>query len=115
LLLVEKSDFLRAMLTPVLQAAGFQVHSAASMVDAERMTQRGAYDLVVANIEDGAALTLASLVGPGTRFVGLASRSTAELLERAHRAGFDDVVGTFDREGLMTSLGILTSAMGEAA
>jgi two-component system, chemotaxis family, sensor kinase CheA len=115
LLLVETSDFLRAMLTPVLQAAGFQVHTAVSMVDAERMTQRGAYDLVVANVEDGAALTLASLAGTGTRFVGLASRSTAELMERAHRAGFDDVVGTFDREGLMLSLGTLTNAMGEAA
>jgi two-component system, chemotaxis family, sensor kinase CheA len=115
LLLVEKSDFLRAMLTPVLQAAGFQVHAAVSMVDAEHMTQRGAYDLVVANVEDGAALTLASLAEPGTRFVGLASRSTVELMERAHRAGFDDVVGTFDREGLMTSLGTLTNAMGEAA
>jgi two-component system, chemotaxis family, sensor kinase CheA len=115
LLLVEKSDFLRAMLAPVLQAAGFEVHTAVSMVDAERMTARGGYDLVVANVEDGAALTLAGLAGPGTRFVGLASRSTTELLERAHRAGFDDVVGTFDREGLMTSLGTLTNAMGEAA
>ncbi len=115
LLLVEKSDFLRAMLTPVLQAADFQVHTAVSMVEAEHMTQRGSYDLVVANVEDGAALTLASLAGPGTRFVGLASRSSAELLERAHRAGFDDVVGTFDREGLMASLGNLTNAIGEAA
>jgi two-component system, chemotaxis family, sensor kinase CheA len=115
LLLVEKSDFLRAMLSPVLQAAGFQVHAAVSIVDGERMTQRGGYDLVVANVEDGTALTLTGLAGPGTRFIGLASRSTKELLERAHRAGFDDVVGTFDREGLMTSLGTLTNAMGEAA
>ncbi len=115
LLLVERSDFLRAMLTPVLQAAGFQVHAAVSMADGERMTQRGSYDLVVANVEDGSALALTSLAGPGTRFVGLASRATKELLERAHRAGFDDVVGTFDREGLMTSISALTNAMGEAA
>jgi two-component system, chemotaxis family, sensor kinase CheA len=115
LLLVEKSDFLRGMLSPVLQAAGFQIHAATSLADAERMVQHGSYDLVVAGVEDGAALTLASLAGPSTRFIGMASRAAPDLLERAHRAGFDDVVGTFDREGLMLSLRNLSQALGEAA
>jgi two-component system, chemotaxis family, sensor kinase CheA len=115
LLLVEKSDFLRGMLSPVLQAAGFQIQSVAAMADAERMIQHGSYDVVVAGVEDGAALTLAGLAPPATRFIGLASRAAPELLERAHRSGFDDVVGTFDREGLMLSLGNLTQAVGEAA
>ncbi len=120
LLLVEKSDFLRGMLGPVLQAAGFQIQVATSTAAAEKLLQHRTYDVVVAGVEDGAALTLAnlagaSLPGPATRFIGLASRASQELLERAHRAGFDDVVGTFDREGLMLSLGALVQATGEAA
>jgi two-component system, chemotaxis family, sensor kinase CheA len=115
LLLVEKSDFLRAMLSPVLQAAGFSVQNAGSHAEAEAILKRGSFDAVVANVEERASLTLSGLASPETRFVGLASRATADLLERAHRSGFDDVVGMFDREGLMASLGALGGMMGEAA
>jgi two-component system, chemotaxis family, sensor kinase CheA len=115
LLLVEKSDFLRAMLSPVLQAAGFAVQSATSVAEAERLVGTGSFEVVVANVEDGASLSLASLTGRETRFVGLAGRASTDLLERAHRAGFDDVVGTFDREGLMSSLRGLQDLTGEAA
>jgi two-component system, chemotaxis family, sensor kinase CheA len=115
LMLVEKSDFLRAMLSPVLQAAGFAVQGATTIADAERMVSAGGFDVVVANVEDGACLSLANLAGRETRFIGLAGRASTDLLERAHRAGFDDVVGTFDREGLMSSLRGLQDVTGEAA
>jgi len=115
LLLVEPSDFLRAMLAPVLQAAGYAVRTAASIAEAEAALHGGGYALVVANVEDGAALKLTGMADKRIGFVGLASRASADLLERAHRSGFDDVVGIFDREGLMASIGAVRSALGEAA
>ena len=115
LLLVESSDFLRAMLAPVLQAAGFVVHQAVSVAEAERRIGGQQFDFVVANVEMGAAMTLTGLAGPETRFVGLATRASREIMETAHRAGFDDVVGTFDREGLLASLGSISESLGEAA
>jgi two-component system, chemotaxis family, sensor kinase CheA len=115
LLLIEPSDFLRAMLGPVLQAAGYRVQSIASVKEAEQIVARGAASVVVASVEDGAAFSLSGLAGPGTRFIGLASRASADLVERAHRAGFDDVVGTFDREGLLASLGSIHAHVGVAA
>jgi two-component system, chemotaxis family, sensor kinase CheA len=115
LLLVESSDFLRAMLAPVLQAAGFVVHQAVTVGEAERRIGSQTFDFVVANVEIGSAMTLTGLAGPETRFVGLATRASREIMETAHRAGFDDVVGTFDREGLLASLGSISETLGEAA
>jgi two-component system, chemotaxis family, sensor kinase CheA len=114
-LLVESSDFLRAMLAPVLQAAGFVVHQALTVGEAERRIANQPFDFVVANVEMGSAMTLTGLAGPEVRFVGLATRASREILETAHSAGFDDVVGTFDREGLLASLGSISETLGEAA
>jgi len=115
LLLLEPSDFLRAMLSPVLQAAGYAVQTAASASEAERVLGQGGFAVVVANVEDDKAFKLAALASSKTAFIGLASRATPALLDRAHRSGFDDVVGAFDREGLMASIGALGDVQGEAA
>ncbi len=116
LLLVEPSDFLRAMLAPVLQAAGFHVQTVASLADAAAAVAASRFAVLIANVEDEKAFGIAASAAPGTICVGLATRATAPLLERAHQAGFADVVGAFDREGLMTSLATLCAAgRGEAA
>ena len=115
LLLVEPSDFLRAMLAPVLQAAGFAVQTVSSPNDAEGALAAGSFSFVIANVEDEKAFALMSSTAPGTVCIGLASRATAHLLEKAHQAGFADVVGAFDREGLMASIGAICAGRGEAA
>ncbi|MGL4635877.1 MAG: chemotaxis protein CheW [Beijerinckiaceae bacterium] len=115
LLLVEKSDFFRAMLGPVLQAAGFQLHQASSAADAMRHLSAGAFDVVVANVEEPGTLALSSKAGAATLCIGLASRASRQVLESAHQAGFHDVVGQFDREGLLASIGAVSNAVGEAA
>jgi two-component system chemotaxis sensor kinase CheA len=116
LLLMEPSDFLRAMLAPVLQAAGFHVQTVSSVSEAEAALAATPFAVLVANVEDDKTFGLTAATKPGTICIGLASRATTKLLERAHEEGFADIVGAFDREGLMTSIGTLCAASrGEAA
>jgi two-component system, chemotaxis family, sensor kinase CheA len=115
LLLVEPSEFFRAMLGPVLQAAGFQLHQAGSAADAARHLGAGAFDVIVANVEDSGILAIANKAGAATLCIGLAGRASRQVLESAHQAGFNDVVGQFDREGLLASIGAGIASVGEAA
>jgi two-component system, chemotaxis family, sensor kinase CheA len=115
LLLCESSEFVRAMLGPVLQSAGFEVHTASSADEAERKIAWGGYNIVVANIEAGEMLRLPDLAGPTTRFIAVANRASRDLLDAAERGGFDDVVAIFDRQGLLGSVHAADSRLGEAA
>jgi two-component system, chemotaxis family, sensor kinase CheA len=115
MLLCETSDFIRAMLAPVLQSSGFEVHIAQSADEAERKLAWGGYQIVVANIEGAEMLRLPDLAGPTTRFIGVANRASRDILGAAERAGFDDVVGIFDRQGLLASVHAADLKLGEAA
>jgi two-component system, chemotaxis family, sensor kinase CheA len=115
LLLCEASDFVRAMLGPVLQSADFEVHTAVSVDDAEAKLAWGGYHIVVANIEASEMLRLPGQAGPTTRFIGLANRASREILSAAELSGFDDVVGIFDRHGLLASVRDADLRLGEAA
>jgi two-component system chemotaxis sensor kinase CheA len=115
LLLVEPSDLLSAMLAPVLQAAGYAVQTATKAEDAADLVSGSGFDVAVISLEDEAALSLAATAASTTSCIGYAGRSSAELREKAHLAGFKDVVGTFDREGLLASLATLGKGFGEAA
>jgi two-component system chemotaxis sensor kinase CheA len=115
ILLCEESDFVRAMLAPLLQSIGFDVHAVASAAEADARLAWGGYQIVVANIEEGEMMRLTENAGPATRFIGIANRSSRDLLAAAERAGFDDVVGIFDRQGLLASLNAADAALGDAA
>jgi len=99
----------------VLQAAGYAVQTAARPAEAAGLLRSGGFDVVVVSLEDEAGLSLAAAASAATSCIGYAGRASAELLEKAHLAGFADVVGTFDREGLLASLGALGQGFGEAA
>ncbi len=115
ILLCEESDFVRAMLGPVLQSAGYEVHAVPTVEEAERRLAWGGYQIVVANIEESAMLRLPDNAGPTTRFIGIANRASRDLLDAAERAGFDDVVAIFDRQGLLGSLNAVDAQLGDAA
>jgi hypothetical protein len=103
------------MLAPVLQAAGYAVQTATKAEDAADLVSGSGFDVAVISLEDEAALSLAATAASTTSCIGYAGRSSAELREKAHLAGFKDVVGTFDREGLLASLATLSQGFGEAA
>jgi two-component system chemotaxis sensor kinase CheA len=111
-LLVDDSPFFRKMLTPVLQAAGFDVVSVGSAAEALAHVDGGrTVDIVITDIEmpemDGFALTEALRRHPrGVELpvIGLSSIVSAEAIERGRRVGFHDYVAKFDRQGLIAAL-----------
>lgn len=112
LLLIDDSPFFRNMLTPVLQAAGYEVTALASAREAVALMNEGrAFDVAITDTEmpemDGFAFV--ETVHADTRFaampvIALSSVVSAEAVERGRRAGFYDYVAKFDRQGLIAAL-----------
>jgi two-component system chemotaxis sensor kinase CheA len=118
-LLVDTSDFFRALLAPVLKAAGYRVTVSASARDAGNRLQHRRFDAVVVDL-DGDAAGMAELAGrvratATTPFIGMATRAAAPLLASIRAAGFADVVGRLDRDGLLASLTETLDTRREAA
>jgi two-component system, chemotaxis family, sensor kinase CheA len=112
LLLVDDSPFFRNMLSPVLQAVGYQVTAAASAPEALAMFKDGReFDVVVTDIEmpemTGFELAEKLRADPRTAelpIIALSSVVSAEAVERGRRVGFHDYVAKFDRQGLIAAL-----------
>ncbi len=111
-LLVDDSAFFRNMLAPVLQAAGFDVTSAASaanafaLIDAERH-----FDVVITDIEmpevNGFEFAQALRRHPRTAklpVIALSSIVSPEAVARGREVGFYDYIAKFDRQGLIAAL-----------
>jgi two-component system chemotaxis sensor kinase CheA len=111
-LLIDDSPFFRNMLTPVLQAAGYQVTAAASAHEALAMIkQGGAFDVVITDIEmpemDGFEFAKNLRGDPRNAdlpVIALSSVVSAEAIERGRQVGFHDYVAKFDRQGLIAAL-----------
>ncbi len=107
-LLIDDTPFFRAMLSPVLKAAGYSVTTVGSARDALALLQAGrAFDVVITDIEmpemDGFQLALAVRNNPRTAdvpIIGLSSLVSAEAIERGKEVGLHDYVAKFDRRGL---------------
>ena len=100
------------MLTPVLQAVGYDVTVAASAFEALAMLKDGrAFDVVVTDIEmpemNGFEFAEALRADPRTAdvpIIALSSVVSAEAVERGRQVGFHDYVAKFDRQGLIAAL-----------
>jgi two-component system, chemotaxis family, sensor kinase CheA len=111
-LLIDDSPFFLNMLTPVLQAAGYDVTAVARAHAALDLIAGGKqFDVVVTDIDmpemDGFALAEQLRADPRTAnlpIVGLSSMISPEALERGRQVGFHDYVAKFDRQGLIASL-----------
>jgi two-component system chemotaxis sensor kinase CheA len=111
-LLVDDSPFFLNMLTPVLQAAGFVVATAASARDALAILNEGqAFDVAITDIEmpDMDGFQFAEAVRGNPRIgnlpiIALSSVVSPEAIERGRRVGLHDYVAKFDRQGLIAAL-----------
>jgi two-component system chemotaxis sensor kinase CheA len=112
LLLVDDSPFFRNMLTPVLQAAGYEVTAAASAAEALDLLKSGReFDVAITDIEmpdmDGFQFAESLRRDPQTAelpVIALSSVVSVEALERGRQVGFHDYVAKFDRQGLIAAL-----------
>jgi two-component system chemotaxis sensor kinase CheA len=112
LLLIDDSPFFRNMLSPVLQAVGYEVTAAASARDALAMFKAGReFDVVVTDIEmpemNGFEFAAALRANPATAevpVIALSSVVSLEAVERGRQVGFHDYVAKFDRQGLIAAL-----------
>jgi two-component system chemotaxis sensor kinase CheA len=111
-LLIDDSPFFLNMLTPVLQAAGYDVTTASRPHDAIEMLNNGTpVDVVITDIDmpemDGFALAEHLRADARTAhlpIVGLSSVISVEAIERGRQVGFHDYVAKFDRQGLIAAL-----------
>ena len=111
-LLIDDSPFFRNMLTPVLQAAGYEVTAASSAHEALAMLKDGAtFDVAITDIEmpDMDGFEFAEAVRGDARtadlpVIALSSVVSAEAAERGRQVGFYDYVAKFDRQGLIAAL-----------
>jgi two-component system chemotaxis sensor kinase CheA len=121
-LLVDDSPFFRSMLTPVLQAAGYDVAASSSAAAALALLNDGRqFDVIVTDVEmpeingfEFAEMLRAEPRFAATPVIALASVVSAEAVERGRAAGFYDFVAKFDRQGLIAALKEQT-AIGRAA
>jgi two-component system chemotaxis sensor kinase CheA len=111
-LLVDDSPFFRNMLTPVLQAAGYEVTAVGSAQEALAMLKDGAtFDVAITDIEmpDMDGFEFAEAVRGDARtvdlpIIALSSVVSADAVERGRQVGFHDYVAKFDRQGLIAAL-----------
>jgi two-component system chemotaxis sensor kinase CheA len=112
-LLVDDSPFFLNMLGPVLQAAGFEVTTAASGAEALELIEKAGrrFDVAVTDISmpemDGYELAKALRRHPqGAELpvIALSSVVSAEAVARGREVGFYDYVAKFDRQGLIAAL-----------
>jgi two-component system, chemotaxis family, sensor kinase CheA len=123
LLLVDDSSFFRTMLKPLLQAAGYRVTAVANAKAALALRDEGReYDIIVSDIEmpgqsglEFAEAVRANGKWSNTPLVALTSLTGASDIERGRKAGFDDYVGKFDRDQLVSVIDEQLSLASRAA
>jgi two-component system chemotaxis sensor kinase CheA len=101
--LLSDSDFTRALLAPVVRAAGYQLVMASKKDDLALLARRHPLLAIVADLDSMTAESVKDL-GPDIVRIGAATRAAREVIDGARVAGFHDVVGKFDREGLLGTL-----------
>ncbi|MES2729252.1 MAG: hybrid sensor histidine kinase/response regulator [Pseudomonadota bacterium] len=113
ILLVDDSVFFRNMIQPFLKIAGYDVVAVGSSFEALKLQDTGeAFDLIISDIEmpemDGYALATAIRTAKGTwadtPMLALTAHSKPEDITRSIEAGFQDHVGKFDRDSLLSRI-----------
>lgn len=122
-LIVDDSPFFRNLLTPLLQASGYEVTSVESADKALKLCEAGVdFDVIVSDIDmpEMSGFEFAEAVRGGGRWrdkplVALSSMTTPETLDRGREVGFTDYVAKSDRDALLRTLAQTVAAAGDAA
>jgi two-component system chemotaxis sensor kinase CheA len=109
-MVVEPSEFFRALFAPLLQNAGYRIAVLPSLQAARQAMARQRPSVLVLDLDQGGEEGFAFVrdlgdSGGAMPVIGLVSRGGPRLIEQAKAAGLTDLVGKFDRQGLLASLG----------
>jgi two-component system, chemotaxis family, sensor kinase CheA len=122
-LLVGGSAFFRELLTPVLKAAGYRLHYAASVEGALTLLGTGIrIDALLTDMDlpGRAGFELARMLRADQRFhampiIGLSSSLDLQALEEVRELRLVAFVAKYDRSGLLAALSATQQVIGEAA
>ncbi|WP_089174310.1 chemotaxis protein CheW [Bosea sp. AS-1] len=121
-LLVEPSEFLREMLSPVLRASGRVLLTAADCESAMQVAAAPELGFVLVDLDRDVAAAFGLLAALRTRprdkrlrLLGLTTCATPELLRQAAEAGADGIIAKFDRRALLGELNARGAEMRDAA
>ncbi|MCA0406739.1 MAG: chemotaxis protein CheW [Proteobacteria bacterium] len=118
-LIVESSEFFRALFAPLLQNQGYRIAVVPSITAARDAIDRQHPAVVVVDLDAALEESLGFVrevmeKNPNLPVVGLASRGSARLIEKGKAAGLCDLVGKFDRQGLLASISDVLGGYGAA-
>ena len=108
-MVVEGSEFFRALFAPLLQNAGHRIAVLPSLQAARAAMARQRPSVIVLDLDqpgEEAFNLVRELVEAGNAppVIGLVSRGGPRLIEKGKAAGLYDLVGKFDRQGLLNSI-----------
>lgn len=118
-MVIESSEFFRALFAPLLQNAGHRIAVVPSIMAAREAVERQHPAVVVLDLDAAVEESLSFVrelmeKHPNLPIVGLASRGSARLIEKGKAAGLVDLVGKFDRQGLLASVSDVLGGYGAA-
>jgi two-component system, chemotaxis family, sensor kinase CheA len=110
-LVVESSEFFRALFAPLLQNAGYTINVVPSLAAARYAISKGKPGVIVLDLDQPGeeAFTFVKELSdemarpPGV--VGAVTRGGSRVIQKAKTAGLNDLVGKFDRQGLLAAIG----------
>ena len=109
-LVIEGSEFFRALFAPLLQNAGHRIAVLPSIAAARAALARFTPSVIVLDLDqqgDGNFTFVKDLNEEGGRVppvIGTVSRGGPRLIQKGKAAGLHDIVGKFDRQGLLASV-----------
>jgi two-component system, chemotaxis family, sensor kinase CheA len=121
-LLIDDSEFFTSLIGPVIKAAGYKLSVASQNADAARLIMAGAADLVLVDLDseklNGFELAHKLKSDPqfkGLPVIGMAAKGGPAIVDRGRVIGIDDIIGRFDRQGLIAGIRELIDAKKDAA
>jgi two-component system, chemotaxis family, sensor kinase CheA len=110
-LLIDDSEFFTSLVGPVIKAAGFRLAVAAQNAEAAKLIMSGGIDLVLVDLDSEklAGFEFSHRLKSDANFgalpiIGMAAKGGPAMVSRGRSIGLDDIVGRFDRQGLIASI-----------
>jgi two-component system, chemotaxis family, sensor kinase CheA len=121
-LLIDDSEFFTSLIGPVIKAAGYRLAVASQNADAAKLIMSGGIDLVLVDLDSQklSGFEFAHRVKSDLNLgkipvIGMAAKGGPAIVDRGRVVGLDDIVGRFDRQGIIASIKELLDEKRDAA